>query len=285
MTSTVSVVLRSHDDQPLVAETLKSLRCQTVKHRLLAFDNASTDGTCEAVARCADRLISVAHGDYVPGRVLNQGMKLAGGDLVVFLNADCTPCDETWLETLLAGFDNEGVAAVFGRQIPRPGCQPHFARDIEDAFGDGGRQRAWRNRFSMAASAIRRTAWETWPFDESLSYSEDIDWTWRARQLGWQIRYAPDARALHSHNYSLTQWFRRQQGEGRAEAAIFPWSRWQRSLLRYSLLPFCSQVARDWKSQLPLGQVGSALYSPVLRLAQAYGRRRGFLAGRRQTRT
>jgi rhamnosyltransferase len=176
------VVLRSHDDQPLADRTLEALARQTVAHRLMAFDNASRDGTREAVARVADRLVDVPAGGYVPGRVLNQAMRLTDGPLVVFLNADCTPCHDDWLERLLAGLADPGVAAVFGRQVARPGTAPLHARDTEQAFGDGSRQAAWRHCFSMAASAIRREDWEVAPFNESLQYSEDVDWTWRA---GW----------------------------------------------------------------------------------------------------
>lgn len=63
---------------------------------------------------------------------------------VAFLNSDCTPLDEHWLEYLLASF-SEGVAAVFGRQVPRPDCKPLFAKDTEDTFGDGERQKKLGN--------------------------------------------------------------------------------------------------------------------------------------------
>jgi len=273
------IILRCHNDLPLLAETLAGVSRQTMPYRLIVLDNESTDGSRETAAEHADVLIDIPAGSYVPGRVLNQGMAEAASEFVAFLNSDCTPVNEHWLAGLLAGFA-PGVGAVFGRQSPRPDCWPLFAKDTNDTFGDGRRQAAWLHCFSMASSAIRRQVWEEVPFDPDLQYSEDIDWTWRIRQLGHEIRYVPDAEVLHSHNYTLRQFHRRQYGEGRAEARIFPWTAWDSSFLRYSCLPALRKVLADWKYCLPRGHFASLCHSPGLRLAQMLGRRRGFSAGR-----
>jgi rhamnosyltransferase len=279
----VHVVLRAHNDMPLVAETLRNLARQKHPMVLTAFDNASSDGTLEEIRKYTDRIHHVPAGGYVPGRVLNQAMAATEGDFVVFVNSDCTPQNDGMLSALLEGFDADEVAAVFGRQAPRPGCRPLMAKDTDDTYGDGSRQRFWRHCFSMAVSAIRRPVWERMPFREDIQYSEDIDWTWRARSQGYQIRYVRDAIVMHSHNYTLRQFYKRQFGEGRAEARIFEWSPWERSLVRYSLLPYMRQVSSDWKYCLSRLQLGEAFYSPVLRMAQLAGRRHGFTSAWRES--
>jgi rhamnosyltransferase len=276
------VVMRARNDMPLVADTLAMLRRQSIAHRLVVFDNASTDGTREAAAERADLVVDVPEGTYVPGRVLNQAMEATDGEMVAFLNSDCTPLDADWLGRLLSGFDSADpprVAAVFGRQMPRPDCLPLFARDTENTFGDGSLQRHWRHCFSMASSAIRRSVWHERPFNEAIQYSEDIEWTWTVRQKGCQIRYAAGSRVYHSHNYTLGQWYRRQFGEGKADAHIFDWPAWDRSWLRYSLMPCARQILGDVKYCLRAGEAGAAFRSPLLRGAQMVGRRRGFAAG------
>ena len=277
---TPSVVMRSHNDMGVIALTLAKLHEQDLAFELICLDNESHDGTLKELSKYTNRIVNIPQGTYVPGRVLNLGMELAAGDNVVFLNSDCTPQDSQWLRNLLAGFGNDGkVAAVFGRQIPRPDCHPLLAKDTEDTYGDGSRQQYWRHCFSMASSAISRSAWETRKFDEALRYSEDIDWTWKMRRAGYEIRYVPDSVVMHSHNYTLRQFYRRHYGEGRAEASIFDWSSWEASFLRYSLLPYGRQVLSDWKYALPRGLVGACLWSPLLRLAQLIGRRKGFREG------
>lgn len=274
--SPVPVVMRAHNDMPIIAETLRRLYAQRTPFVLVAFDNSSTDGTLEEIRKYTNQVHNVPAGSYVPGRVLNQAMAATDGEFVVFLNSDCAPHDQCMIERLLAGFDSERVAAVFGRQMPRPGCRALMMKDTEDTYGDGSRQSYWRHCFSMAVSAIRRSVWEEMPFKEDLQYSEDIDWTWRARQRGYEIRYVAEAMVLHSHNYTLRQFYKRHFGEGRAEAAIFEWTPWERSFLRYSVLPYIRQVASDWKYCTTRLEIGEALYSPVLRMAQLIGRRRGF---------
>ena len=169
------VAMRSRNDMPLVERTLAALAGQRLEHRLLVLDNASTDGTRDAVARYADKVIDIAEGAYVPGRVLNLAMRETEGELVAFLNSDCEPEDPDWLGRLLAGMDDPSTAAAFGRQDPRPGCAPLMAKDTLMTFGDGFRQARWRHCFSMASSCVRRSVWEAMPFSETLRYSEDID--------------------------------------------------------------------------------------------------------------
>ncbi len=275
------VAMRSRNDMPLVERTLASLAAQRAPHSLLVLDNASTDGTRDAAARHADKLVDVPEGAYVPGRVLNSAMRETDGDVVVFLNSDCEPLGPDWLGNLLAGMADPDVAAAFGRQEPRPGCAPLMAKDTVMTFGDGSRQARWRHCFSMAASCVRRSVWEGMPFSESLRYSEDIDWTWRARRAGWGVRYVPDAAVLHSHNYSLAQLAKRQFGEGWADAEIFEWERERAGALRYSVLPWGRLVASDVAWCVPRMEVGAALSSPVVRAVMAKGRRAGFSRARR----
>ena len=274
-----TIVMRSYNDMPVIAETLAMVRRQRQPFELIVFDNDSTDGTRQEVEKVADRVVNVPRGTYVPGRVLNQGMQLSQGEFVVFLNSDCTPQDNNWLEKLLAGFKDEKVAAVFGRQIPRTNCDPLYAKDTEDTFGQGERQKFWKHCFSMASSAIRHSVWKKMPFNETIQYSEDIEWTWRARQCGYEIQYAADSVVMHSHNYTLRQFYKRQFGEGQADAAIFEWENWQRSFMRYSLLPYVRQVSSDLKYCLPRFELQAAVFSPILRMSQMLGRRSGFLAG------
>ena len=271
--------MRSYNDMPLISETLAMVSRQTLPFELISLDNESTDGTLQEIKKYTDRTTNIPKGTYVPGRVLNQGMEISRGEFVVFLNSDCTPQNDVWLHNLLEGFIDDRVAAVFGRQIPRPDCHPIFAKDTEDTYGDGSNQKYWRHCFSMASSAIRRSVWEKMKFDEDIQYSEDIDWTWRARQKGYEIRYVADAIVMHSHNYNLKQFYRRHYGEGRAEAVIFDWSKWEQSFIRYSLLPYMRQVMADEKYCLSRCFLGTCFYTPVLRFAQLLGRRAGFKDG------
>lgn len=273
------IVMRCYNDAWVVRETLAGIARQQAPFRLLVFDNESSDGSPELIRPHADVMINVPKGTYVPGKVLNHAMQETDGEFVVFLNSDCVPQDGQWLEELLAGFTDDSVAAVFGRQVPRPECSALFAKDTEETFGDGSRQRFWKHCFSMASSAVRRSVWQEMPFREDIQYSEDVDWTWRARQAGYTIQYAARSVAMHSHNYTLKQFRKRQFGEGKAEAAIFDWAPWERTFLRYSLLPFGRQVMSDLRYGLRKRRPEAVLHTVPLRFMQMLGRREGFREG------
>jgi len=275
----IDVVVRCRNDIALLPATLAGLKNQTMPLRIVAFDNGSTDGSRELLGNLADMVVDVPEGAYIPGRVLNQAMQATTSELVAFLNSDCEPLDSHWLENLVRAMDDPKVAAAFGRQVPRPDCLPWFARDTESTFGDGKDQAKWRHCFSMASSMVRRSVWQDAPFSETVKYSEDVEWTYRAQQAGHEIAYAPESKVFHSHNYTWDQYYRRQFGEGCAEAAIFEWNGIARSWVRYSFLPYAKQVVKDMAYCLKHGQPVRALQCPYVRSAQLLGRRKGFLKG------
>jgi len=278
----IDIVMRCRNDAQMLPSTLAGLKRQTVPYRLFAMDNASDDGSRELLLEAAYEVVDIPTGRYIPGKVLNEAIRHTTSPIVVFLNSDCEPVNEFWLQRLIDAMDDPKVGAAFGRQMPRPGCFSWFERDTEATFGDGKEQAKWRHCFSMASSVLRRSAWELEPFDEDLVYSEDVELTLRLKNRGFEIRYAPEAQVLHSHNYTWRQYYKRQYGEGKAEAAIMKWSPFQKSWFRYSLFPYIRQVGRDIKYCGSKRRFGDGLKSIFVRTAQLLGRRKGFLDGLRE---
>jgi rhamnosyltransferase len=132
----------------------------------------------------------------------------------------------------------------------------------------------------MANSAVRRELLEHYPFETSIQYSEDIDWSYRIRQLGYRIVYVAEAVAMHSHNYSLRQSYRRHFGEGMAEAWIFRNGELNTSFLRYCLLPLGREVLRDVVWAIRSASMDALLHSVPLRSVQKWARWQGLQSGR-----
>jgi GT2 family glycosyltransferase len=277
----VSVVIRTRNDETYLRRTLEAVRRESDTVRIVVMNNNSDNRPLpEDCLGMIDRIVPVPDGSYRPGAVLNQAMRLTASEVVVFLNADCIPLNRGWLRNLVKPLISPEVGATFGCQVPRENCYPPLARDTLDTFGTGIHQERWRHCFSMACSAVRRDAWECIPFDSRLNYSEDIAWSYAVKQSGFDVRYAADAVVEHSHNYSLTEYYRRQRGEGQAEAVIFTWNPWRSGVLRYSVLPLLRQVARDTRFCYQRGAFFWVLGSIAYRLVGTIGRRIGFLKGR-----
>lgn len=262
----IDVVVRCRNEMPHAERTLESLlRQRGPRPRVLFLDCGSTDGSREAAARMGVRILDVDPSSYVPGAVLNRAMRETTGPFVAFVNADAVPLDSHALEALLEPIvGTPNVAASFGRQLARPDASPLVKLEYERAFGPHGTVALRRGRFfSMAASVVRRAAWEALPFDDSIRYSEDVDWTHRCSALGFQVRYAPEARFEHSHDYTPREQFRRRAGEGAADQAIFRLG--PPSVLRDLVQPLVGAVVRDGRA----GLLSAA--AVTTRTAQAFG--------------
>ena len=218
----VSIIMRSFNEAWALRETLSALAAQNYKQwELIVIDSGSTDGSVELFRQFQPkRLVEIPHREYNPARVMNQGMELASSDFGIFLNADATPQGPDWLGPLVTGLLDPQVAAVYGRQIPRPDCKAVFAHDYERCFGANRESVKWEHFFSMASSGIRKDIWAKRGFNERMQYSEDDEFTRWCRAQGYRVLYVPESVAMHSHNYTAAQAWKRGFGEGRALAAV-----------------------------------------------------------------
>jgi len=289
ITESVSNVMRSKNDGALIGATLRGIRAQNFPGRveLIHIDSGSTDNTLEIIRSFEPaKLILIKPEDYVPGVVLNRGMREASEPWVVFLNSDCEPADACWLSELLAkAHCSPQAGAAFGRQIPRPDCQAVYAHDYERCFGPERASKQWDHFFSMANSVVRREAWEAQQFREDLQYSEDDEWSRRLGANGWKIAYAEDATVIHSHNYTLGEARRRSYGEAFALAALEGASENHYSFLRTVIAGSALQAIGDFRYCLRQRRGGEWPRAVGVRVAQRLGKLRGFRDGWRRYRT
>ena len=281
----IAIIMRSFNDAEVIQGTLEALSKQTLRQfELWNFDSTSTDGTLEIIRKFnhPDRIRLNDSANYNPGRILNEAVATVDADILVFLNSDATPQNKYWLEQLIEPLMDPTVGAVFGRQIARPDCRSLFVKDTERAFGDGSESARWAHFFSMANSAARKTVLDHFPFETAIGYSEDIDWSYRIRLNGYRVRYAADSVAMHSHNYTLKQSYKRHYGEGKADAFIFREGELNYSWMRYFLLPFGMEFLRDMRWAAAHHSIDALLHSIPLRFSQKWARWRGQRAGAKQ---
>jgi rhamnosyltransferase len=243
----VSIIMRSFNEAWALRETLPALGAQNLKEwELIVIDSGSTDGSVELLRRFQlAYLIQIPRRDYNPARVMNCGMELASSNYVLFLDADATPQGRTWIEPLVSALLDPKTAAVYGRQIPRPDCRAVFAHDCERCFAPERESARWDHFFSMASSGVRKDVWERRRFNEMMRYSEDDEFTRWCRGRGYRPAYAPESIAMHSHNYTPSQMWKRSFDEGRALAAVWDSGGETRVWWRSVLLGWMDDARRD----------------------------------------
>ncbi|WP_369139148.1 mycofactocin biosynthesis glycosyltransferase MftF [Modestobacter versicolor] len=162
-----------------------------------------------------------------PAAARNAGLRVAGTELVAFLDSDCVPAPG-WLARLAGHLADPRVALV----APR----------ITALDGDAGS--SWVARYEAVTSALdmgpvatrvapltavsyvpsaallaRRAALGD-GFDESMQVAEDVDLVWRLAAAGWRVRYEPAAQVAHDHRVAPGDWLRRRAFYGTGAALL-----------------------------------------------------------------
>jgi rhamnosyltransferase len=234
----VSVVLLTFNGERYLREIMDALAAQRTDflYEIIVIDSGSSDETLEIVRQHNIRLTEIPNSEFNHGETRNLGARMADGKYVVYITQSATPVNDTWLHHMAAPFSlDERVAAVYGRHIPRPGCDPITKRDIEEFFdmmgpgdeptircikpGEEGRAEYEANEgiiafFSDVSSAIRKSVWEKIPY-RRIDYAEDQALGRDLLEAGYWKVYQPLAMVYHSHSYPPIRYFQRQFDEYR----------------------------------------------------------------------
>ncbi|MEP7014586.1 MAG: glycosyltransferase [Verrucomicrobiota bacterium] len=110
----ISIIVPTLDEQKVIAETLDRLRSQlTIPHEIIVSDGGSKDGTVEIARKLADKVVvhqGTTRQTIASGR--NEGAKVAQGDFLVFLDADClVPEPDAFFSAALSRFQAEPTLA------------------------------------------------------------------------------------------------------------------------------------------------------------------------------
>jgi GT2 family glycosyltransferase len=201
--------------------------------RVLVYDNASTDGTAEAISARIPRAEVIA-GDRNLGFGAGMNRLIARSSAPWFfaLNSDAWP-EPGAIEALVAAGQEQTSAAAIAPRLLRPDGSlehstfPFPSLNVAAITALGGYRRLWPARSRQlalvgawnhdeprevdwavgAALLMRRSALDAiGGFDETFfMYAEDLEWCWRARTRGWTIHFEPKAVVRHIGNASGSQ--------------------------------------------------------------------------------
>jgi mycofactocin system glycosyltransferase len=194
---------------------------------VVAVDDGSTDRSGDVAAGHGATVLR--HDDpRGPGAARNRGAAEGGGDVIVFLDADCT-ADPGWVGALLPHFADPAVGAVAPRVLGVAAGDDTVLGRFEAARSpiDRGRREgpvhpdAAVPYLPTAALLVRRRAFtEVGGFDEDLLLGEDVDLVWRLHEAGWSVRYEPSVVVRHHHRRRLTATLRRRYLYGTAAGPL-----------------------------------------------------------------
>ena len=224
MTSDVTVSVLTFNGERYLDALLTAVEDQDFEGQVevLVVDSGSTDRTLEIVAaHPTARLHRIPNEEFGHGRTRNLVAELATGEIVAYLTHDAVPAHSRWLHELMLPFvDDERIAAVVGKQLPRASAPPVVKYDIQRVFerlgpdygitvvADWGQladdgARAAAAFYSDANSAARRSVLRGAVPYPDVEYAEDQLFARDVLAAGLRKAYAPRAAVRHSNDVTL----------------------------------------------------------------------------------
>lgn len=224
----LSVIIPAHNRADLVHHTLASLAGQSLAadlYEVIVVDDGSTDGTPEVVAALGSgarriRLLRRA-ANRGPGAARNDGVRDAGGEIVVFVDSDIVVRPDFLAHHLEAHRQAHRAVLCRGPVVPVSELPPAAASGerlplagLSPSYFDPANASLPRSELLAAGLFDERFGTYGW---------EDIDLGFRLQQRGLARVFRRDAVAYHLQPAPSPQSFDRMlaKEEERARAAVY----------------------------------------------------------------
>jgi len=108
----VTILIPAHNEEKRLGRTLEALKkIPYARLEVIVLDDGSTDRTAQVAQSHGFRVVRFER--MGKAAVLNEGMKLASGDIVIILDADTRPEPDA-IEKIVAPFSDKNVVVVTG---------------------------------------------------------------------------------------------------------------------------------------------------------------------------
>ena len=219
-TKTVDVVIPTYKPDEKYDRLLQMLKKQTLQPGRIIVMN--TEEALYGTHPEAPETVEVHHirkVEFDHGGTRNEALQMSQADLVLFLTQDAVPADEHLIEHMAACFEQENVAAAYGRQLPAADC--NVIETYTRAFNYPGESQiktkadlpklGIKTYFCSDVCAMyRRDIYQKLGgFPHKTIFNEDMIFAATVIGAGYGIMYCAEGRVIHSHNYTGAQQFHR----------------------------------------------------------------------------
>lgn len=225
----LSIIIINYNTKNLTLDCLQSIYTNPpigYNFEVFVVDNASTDGSPEAIAREFPQVQLITNKENLGfAAANNQAIKPARGKYILLLNSDTIVVNEC-LQIMLDFMENNPEVGAAGckvvlpnggldkackRSFPTPENSFYHAVGLSKLFPSSKRFGAYNCTYLDedkvsevdclvgAFMMVRREVIEqVGMLDEKyFMYGEDIDWCYRIKKAGWKIVYYPKAKIVH----------------------------------------------------------------------------------------
>ena len=221
----ISVVIRTYNEEKYLAELLDAIRTQNTQGLLVEtviVDSGSTDSTLNIAQQFDAKIVHIRKEDFTFGRSLNIGCDAASGDALVFISGHCIPVLDSWLYDLVKPLKEQKASYSYGKQIGWHSSKYSENQLFKKYYPDHDKIQDKDFFCNNANSALLKSAWMQFKFDEELTGLEDMELALRLIRHGHKIAYCAAAAVYHIHEETWSRVKTRYEREAIALQRIMP---------------------------------------------------------------
>ena len=219
MEKLISIIVPVYNRADEIKDFLDSFCSQTVKtgFEVIMVDDGSTDELNQVLESFADRLtIRCFHQqNQGPGAARNRGMAEAQGELMVFIDSDCTVPDD-YISQLQQALVNDDFDAFGGPDTQRDDFPPFLKAvnySMTSFIGTGGTRgsakkavaKYYPRSFNMG---IRRRVYDKIGGMNDLRHGQDMEFSNRIYRAGFKVIFLPALKVFHKRRTNLRRFYK-----------------------------------------------------------------------------
>lgn len=223
----VSILIPAHNEEMVIRDTIESmvkLKYPKEKLEIIVINDNSSDDTGAIVDSFAEKYSFVKplhtkppQGGKGKSGALNQGFKKSTGSVIIVYDADNTPEPEAVYNLVLGLNNDEEAGAVVGKFRVLNAGQNLLTRFINietltfQWLAQAGRW-SWFKMSTIPGTnfAIRRSILKELGGWDEKALSEDTELSFRVYNLGYHIRFFPEAVTWEQEPESLKVWWKQR---------------------------------------------------------------------------
>jgi len=214
-------VFRPQEQAPNLISMLEKVSKAFAKHphyrlKILLLETQTTE---QPLQHPHFQIYRLPQSEFDHGATRSLVQHLTQDEIILYLTQDVIIQDSQSIFHLIKPFQDPAIGATYGKQLPYPNATP-FAQHLryfnypstpttvsyKDKTSKGFKVAFLSNAFAAyRRQALDKIGW----FKAGLILGEDYQAAARLLKQGYSIAYVPQAQVIHSHNYTITEEFKR----------------------------------------------------------------------------
>jgi len=221
----ITVFICTYNRGNLINGALKSIiKHQTQKPNEIIVVNGGGENDCQEFLEkwkkefLQLKIIKTKNNNLAASR--NIGLPHCRGDLILQTDDDARPFPN-WIEEMVKAHKNNPDCGVIGGQVI-DASRGNFLSKIADiaTFPDHKTIQKVRSVPGVNSSYKKEVIELVGKYDETLFRGEDVDFNWRAIQIGWDVLFCPEIKVKHLHRPTWKGLFQQHFMYGRAHYLV-----------------------------------------------------------------